>query len=308
MDKRTKYHIETVAERNNFTGEGAIWDFRNNRLIWVDIDNSLVFQLLPDSGKSEIISRLLPTASVAIDRNGGLMFAGAKGLHVWQSREDYNTIVSEYENQSLCFNDMIAGPFGQIYAGTLYWDEKGMNKTGKLYLICPDRSIRIVEENIEHANGLGFSPDGSILYFTDSAQRCIYAYDVKAKTGELNKKRVFVRVPSNEGIPDGLTVDSEGFVWSAQWYGGQVVRYDPDGKVERRISMPVKQVSSVMFGGNDLTDLYITSAGKYWPSDLIPLGFDPDAAMGGSLYRIRTDIRGKREYMTGFQLVSKNGL
>ena len=292
-----KYNIEVVAEKNNITGEGPIWDSQHNRLIWVDIDSKLIFQFLSDSGKTETISRSLPVASVAVNRKGGLVFAGEKGLHLWRSSDDYDTIISAYGGNALCFNDMITGPFLQIFLSTIYWGQKGMEKTGKLYLICPDRSIKIVDENVKLSNGLGFSPDGRTLYYTDSAERCIYAYDVNAKTGELNNKRVFVRVPPNEGIPDGLTVDIEGFVWSAQWYGGQVVRYDADGKMERRILMPVKQVSSVAFGRHDLMYLYITTAGKYWPSDLVPPGFDPKTPMGGSLYRIQVDICGKCEYM-----------
>ena len=88
---------------------------------------------------------------------------------------------------------------------------------------------------------------------------------------------------------------------SAQWYGAQIVRYDPDGKVERRIAMPVKQVSSLTFGGKDLTDLYVTSAGASWPSSLMPPGYDPEAPdIGGALYRIRLDVQGKPEHQAGF--------
>src|SRR5207247_7061215 len=134
-----------------------------------------------------------------------------------------------------------------------------------------------VEEGVELANGLGFSPDNRTLYFTDSAARKIYAYDVQPETGRLSNRRIFASVTADEGLPDGLTVDAEGFVWSAQWYGSQVVRYDPDGKVERRIAMPITQVSSVAFGGENLTDLYITSAGGSWASQLAPPGYNFDA-------------------------------
>jgi sugar lactone lactonase YvrE len=158
-----------------------------------------------------------------------------------------------------------------------------------------------VAEGIELANGLGFSRDNRTLYFTDSAARTIYAYDVRPDSGELSNRRVFARVPGDEGLPDGLTVDDEDHVWSAQWYGAQVVRYDPDGKVERRIPMPVTQVSSVAFGGEDLTDLYITSAADPWPSRLAPPGYDFAAPnVGGSLYRLRGEIRGKLEHPGAF--------
>jgi D-xylonolactonase len=171
-----------------------------------------------------------------------------------------------------------------------------MEKHGRLYLI--DREgVRVVEEGIELANGLGFSPDSQTLYFTDSAARRIYAYDVEAETGALSNRRIFVQVPDEEGIPDGLTVDREGYVWSAQWYGSQVVRYDPEGTVERRIAMPVTQVSSVGFGGEDLKDLYITTAGEPWPSPLAPPGYDSNVPnTGGSLYRIRLEVQGKLEH------------
>jgi D-xylonolactonase len=121
---------------------------------------------------------------------------------------------------------------------------------------------------------------------------------VDPRTGDLQGRKVFVKVPSDEGIPDGLTVDREGFVWSAQWYGSQVVRYAPDGSVERRIRLPVPQVSSVAFGGQDLADLYITTAADPWPSRLAPPGFDPGAPeMGGSLYRLQPGVRGKPEHL-----------
>lgn len=155
----------------------------------------------------------------------------------------------------------------------------------------------MVDEEIEMSNGLGLSPDDGTLYFADSAARRIFAYDVQSDGG-LQNKRVLVQVPREEGLPDGLTVDAQGFVWSAQWYGGQVVRYDPDGRVERRLALPVTQVSSVAFGGDDLTELFITTAGALWRGPLTPPGFDFDAPPGGNLYRLRLDIAGKPEHRT----------
>jgi D-xylonolactonase len=105
-------------------------------------------------------------------------------------------------------------------------------------------------------------------------------------------------VPADEGIPDGLAVDAQGFVWSAQWYGGRIVRYDPDGKEERRISVPAKQTSSLAFGGPDRTDIYITSAAKSEPMPVMPPNYDPASGFfGGSLFRLRTDIQGQEQPM-----------
>ncbi len=192
---------------------------------------------------------------------------------------------------------MIADARGRIYAGTIHWGPDGMQQTGRLYRIERDGSPHVVDEGIALSNGLGFSPDDRTLYYADSVARKIYAYDVDSESGDLSNRRTFVRVPDNEGIPDGLTVDAAGFVWSAQWYGGRVVRYDPDGAIERTLDLPVKQVSNVAFGGPELTDLYITTAGEYWPSPVEPAGFDRGTAMGGALYRVRTDIQGKQEHL-----------
>lgn len=290
--------LEIVAADNNLCGEGPIWDGGRGRLIWTDIESSAVYQLDLARGEKTTISQGLMVAGIALNQDGRLVFAGSTGLHLWRSQDDYRTVVAQHEGEILFFNDILADPQGRVYAGTVYWGAGGREKTGKLYLIDTDGTTCVVADGIELSNGLGLSPDDRILYYADTAVRRIYAFDVEAQSGELSNRRVFVQVPGEEGLPDGLTVDVEGFVWSAQWYGGQVMRYDPDGKVERRIPMPVQQVSSVAFGGPELADLYITSAGNSWPSDLAPPGYDFDAPnMGGSLYRLRLDIQGRAEHV-----------
>ena len=106
---------------------------------------------------------------------------------------------------------------------------------------------------------MGYSPDESIMYYTDSSVRTIYAYDYDRATGSVSNRRDFVKLPDTAGVPDGMTVDSEGYVWTAVWFDGCIVRFDPDGVEERRIALPAIQTSSVMFGGPDLTDIYVTT-------------------------------------------------
>jgi D-xylonolactonase len=132
------------------------------------------------------------------------------------------------------------------------------------------------------------------LYLADSAARKIYRYAYNLAAGSVSEKKLMIHVPNEDGIPDGLTTDSEGFLWSAQWYGGCVVRYDPDGKEERRIHLPAKQISSVAFGGPDFSDLYITSAAQ---AELgpTPPGYEPTGYLGGALYCLRTDAQGHAE-------------
>jgi sugar lactone lactonase YvrE len=292
--------LEIIADDGNVVGEGPIWDVARQRLLWTDIESGLVYQI-DAAGEKSIISRDLIVGAVGLNDDGRLIFSGRTGVHLWRGQDDYKTLLSEVEGETLNFNDAIIGPNSRLYAGTVYWGDDGMEKLGKLYLIAGDGSAKIVVEDIELSNGLGFSPDDRTLYYTDTIARKIYAFDVDAGSGELANKRVFVTVPDDEGIPDGMTVDAQGFVWSAQWYGEQVVRYDPDGAVERRIPMPVQQVSCVMFGGPDLTDLYISSAAYSWPSDFAPPGYDFNAPnIGGALYRLRVDVQGKPEHVASW--------
>ncbi|HPD31657.1 MAG TPA: SMP-30/gluconolactonase/LRE family protein [Phycisphaerae bacterium] len=294
------YAIEPVVQDGNKCGEAPTWDAPNRRVLWTDNETDTTYQYNVDTGERKVLTRGVVVSGIALNRSGGLLLGGPTGLHFWQDGQ-WRSMAATYKGEELKINDMIADPQGRIYAGTMYWGAGGMEKTGCLYLIAPDASVRVVDEGIELANGLGFSPDNRTLYFTDSTARKIYAYDVNPSTGELSGRRVVVQVPTDEGIPDGLTVDAEGYIWSAQWYGSQIVRYDPQGKVERRIAMPVKQVSSIIFGGDDLTDLYVTTAGQSWVGPYAPPGYDFNAPnIGGSLYRIRVGIQGRPEHLADF--------
>ena len=225
------------------------------------------------------------------------------GLVLWNSDDDWVRVQPEsFEDQPLRFNDVIAAPDGSAFAGTYLSEEKG-----RLYHVGTDGALRIVEEGVGCSNGMGFSPDLKTMYFTDAMVREIYAYDFNAETAALSNRRLFVRVSAEDGVPDGMTVDAEGFVWSANWFGSCIIRFDPEGREERRIATPAKQTSSVMFGGKDLDELYFTSAAFDCPtgSDLDPIGYDWDAYgksyRGGGLFRVRgLNIQGKAEFKSNF--------
>lgn len=291
-------NVQPIVNNSDRCGEAPIWDAAQRRFIWADITAGVMCEYQPESGETNTLARDLAVSGIALNNDGRLVIAGSRGILLWSKFGDEQLVLSMHDGETLNFNDILADPQGRLYAGTYYWGADGMERPGKLYLIHTNGTASVVDENIELSNGLGLSPDNRTLYYSDTIVRKIYAYDVESQSGMLRNKRVFVNVPSDEGIPDGLTVDSEGFVWSAQWYGGQVVRYDPEGKVARRIAIPAKQTSSVAFGGDDFSDLYVTTAGESWPSEHMPPGYDPNSgAVGGPLYRIRLgDIRGRPEH------------
>jgi sugar lactone lactonase YvrE len=243
------------------------------------------------------------TFGVILHRDGGLVVTGATGMHYLGGPGDVRPILTEYGGESLFLNDAIADAKGRVYAGTVFWGPDGLVKRGKLYLVDTDRSVRVVDEGSGMSNGLGFSPDGSTLYYTDSYEHVIWAFDVDQETGALANKRVFVKVPRQEGLPDGMTVDAEGNVWSACWFGGKVVCYDSKGQFKKAIELPIRQVASVMFGGEDLGDLYITSSSvPFTDKNLAPEGYDFGATnLGGAVYRVRPGEKGRIEHLAAIE-------
>src|SRR5438270_80213 len=157
----------------------------------------------------------------------------------------------------------------------------GVAAPSYLFRIDRDGSVHVVDEGIQFSNGLAFSRDCSTLYFSDSVARCIYAYNWNRETGNLANRRVFVRLPREHGFPDGLTVDAEGFIWCAHWFGARVTRYDPDGKVERVVALPATQTSSLAFEGPDLDVIFVTSASKSNMLTEAPAGYNPERVFVG---------------------------
>ncbi len=300
--------IEKLAEENAVVGEGPLWNPEEQQLLWSDIHQGKLFSFDPATGKNTLVHQGVNVGGFVQNRQGGYALCIWDGILLWRSDEDWVRLVPEtHDGEALHFNDVIADPGGRIFAGSYFGE-----KPGKLYRFDPDGRISVVAEGIGCSNGMGFSPDHKTMYYTDAAARIIYAYDYQKGTGQIANQRVFAKISDRDGVPDGMTVDAQGFVWSANWFGSCIIRLDPDGKEERRIQTPAKQTSSVMFGGKDLDELYFTSADyKCEPgSSLDPAGYDWDgynrSYRGGGLFRIRgLGIQGKEEFKADFAWPAK---
>ena len=237
-------------------------------------------------------------SGMSLRKNGGLICACHQGVYSWEATKGYQLIADIHKGDILRSNDAIADAAGRfLFGSTFYGPGLTQYPLGKLFKIEKDGSIFVLEEGVHLSNGLGFSSDNKTMYYTDTVLRIIYAYDYNLKYGSILNRRIFVKIPDDEGIPDGMTVDSEDHVWSAQWYGSCVVRYDPDGKIDRRIKIPAKQVSSLIFGGEDFTDIYITTAAKSVKLHVAPRGYDFNSSgIGGPVYHYNLGIKGKPEY------------
>lgn len=245
---------EHVLSVNCELGEGPIWNVLEQKLYWVDILNNTIHTYHPESQSHQSTEFDDHVCAMGFRKKGGMVLAMRKQFAIWddalQKLEPIETDLPDNR-----FNDGAVDRQGRFWVGTMHPSKP----TGNLYRLNPDLSIDRMVTGVTISNGIGWSLDSKTMYFTDSPLREIYAFDFDAQTGSLSNKRVLIHT-EEPGVPDGLTVDSEGYIWSARWGGSKVVRYSPDRKVDQIISLPVEKVTSVTFGGPDLNDLYITTA------------------------------------------------
>lgn len=278
---------ELVADCECITGEGPLWHPDEGRLYWFDIDGGRMFRYDPATGVHEQCYSGPIVGGFTIQADGNLLLFMEKGaIRVW--RDGFlNTVVESIpEELDSRFNDVIADPEGRVFCGTM----PSRTHDARLYRLDTDGSLHVVVENVGLSNGMGFTPDGTGLYFTDTGMRSIYVFDYDGASGELSNRRVFARVrgPLSEGYADGMTVDAEGMVWSARWGGSCVVRYDLAGNVTQSITFPTAQVNCPTFGGPDYGDMYVTSAGGHRKAEL--------GASAGGLFRVDAGVRGVPEF------------
>ncbi len=297
-------NFKIVADGNYLCGESPLWDIRNNKFYWCDLLPCEVYEQ-GNNDKHNILISGLGIGGFAMNKQGGFVVSSLQGIYLWDKEKGLRLIADKLGEDTLQGNDCIADPCGRLLFGTSFYDAFAPSyKLSKLYKVEKDGKVEVLDEGIHLSNGLGFSPDEKILYFSDTIAHKIFAYDYDKVKGAISNKRVFVDVPLDEGMPDGMTVDAEGYVWSAQWYGKCIMRYDPDGKVERRLETPARQTTSLIFGGADFTDMYITTAAKPAWLHMIPKAYDfsDTTNLGGPVYKCNLGIKGKPEFIADIDI------
>jgi D-xylonolactonase len=288
--------ITPVADYACHTGEGPLYHPDENAVYWTDIPQGKLFRYDLATGQHAQVYEGEPVGGMTLQEDGSLLLFCARGAVKRRSRDgSLTTVLDEIpDERTTRFNDVWADPEGRVFCGTMPTKER----PGRLYRLDPDRSLHLLLEGIGCSNGTGLAPDGRTLYYTDTGKNEIYQFDYDRATGAITNQRVFVRVPREpgEGYPDGMTVDAEGFVWSARWDGGCVVRYSPDGQEAGRITFPeVKKVSCPVFGGPGYADLWVTTAGGHQK--------EHDGQNAGALFRLRIKgIRGVPEFRSRIQV------
>ncbi|MBK1697375.1 SMP-30/gluconolactonase/LRE family protein [Rhodovibrio salinarum] len=282
--------VRSVADVHNTLGEGPVWDVREQALYWVDIKAQLLQRLIPQTGAVQRWQLPEQIGCAALRETGGAILALQSGFALFDFTDaTLNWIAHpEPDRPDNRMNDGKCDRQGRFWAGTM--DDAERQSSGALYRIDPDLSVHSMETGIGIPNALAWSPDSCTMYFADTAARTIYAYDHAPATGAIVNRRVFTSPPDQAGNPDGATVDAEGCLWCAQWDGWRVLRYTPDGTVERALDLPVQRPTSCAFGGPDLKTLFITTAS---------VGLAPDALaeqpLAGNLLAVDLDVAGLPE-------------
>tara|TARA_B100001029_G_scaffold63343_1_gene51283 strand:- start:8141 stop:9025 length:885 start_codon:yes stop_codon:yes gene_type:complete len=291
-------YVSKIIDEQANVGEGPLWDEENQVLYWADIRSGRLFKYDPETNTNHTIYNGIYVGGFSKNSFGGLTLGTWNGVLLWESDRKKRWIhQGTYKGEKLQFNDCIAAPDGSFLAGTFYpYQIHGFEKYGKLYRFYPDGKIDIVSENHGCSNGMGFSPNLQYFYHSDPSKKSIVRHKYDDSTHEIGPAEDWF-IHDEDGAPDGMTVDSEGYVWSALWGGSGVIKIDPDAKVVDKIDVDAYQTSSCMFGGKDLTDLYITSAAT--PDALANV--QSGTYLGGSLFKAETNSVGKVEFETNFE-------
>ena len=237
-----------------------------------------VYHRTPDGVIETAVPKRRGVGGIAVHAEGGIVCSGRNICHV----RDGETRILFDPPETPGFNDIFTDAQGRIYAGTMrtspFGEQDGPRTPGELWRIDAEGKATELYGDVSLTNGIGFSPDGRVLYHSDTARRHVIAHDV-ASDGTCGGRRAFATL--ERGAPDGLAVDVEGFVWVAAYGGACVTRLDPEGRVERHVDVPASAVTSLCFGGEDGCDLIVVTADN-----------TDDPGLGGCVLRTRAPVAG----------------
>lgn len=275
--------VQNVLDARARLGECPVWDAHRQQLFWVDIYNYRVHQFDPITGQNRYFNVDDVVSAIGLTEGEPVLIALRDRLALLNTSTGSITFLCQVQfphPSDTRLNDGKCDAQGRFWIGSI----SETPEQAVLYRYDPDGSLHIMETGLTISNGLGWSPDGSTFYLTDSAKHQIYAYDFEPESGSIRNRRVLIDLSHENGEPDGMAIDAQGNLWSALWDGGCVVCFNPRGKELYRVTVPVQRPTCVTFGGANLTDLYITSASvglsqqeiqqDIWAGDLFRLSTD----------------------------------
>lgn len=292
--KTTAYPIEALVNEHCGCGENPLWDEEKNLFYWEDIPSGRVFCLDPKTGKHQTIYDGAVVGGFTFQADGKLLLFRDHDIALLQNDGTVEILTRDIDPETGRFNDVMADPEGRVFAGTMGKDGE---TSGGLFRIDLNGSVHKLWSGTACANGMGFTPDLKKMYWTDSTARKIFLFDYDRATGELSNRSEWYS-SMEESVPDGMTVDAAGDVWSARFNGFEVRRFSSDGELKDSIRFPVAQITSVIFGGENLDELYVTTAGGTYRKGEKAIQSTPD----GTLYRVRVGVKGQRRFCSRIRI------
>ncbi len=283
---------ELLLERDSILGESPLWDEREQVLRWVDIDRGEIHRFDPATRADTHHKLGQKVTSIALRQAGGLIASLRKNVAYFDPSTGAVDLLDavETDQPENRFNDGKVDRQGRFWAGTMNEVHVGRPEAALYRFDRPGKVTKMIPE-VTISNGTGWSPDGRTMYYTDTLRFAVFAYDFDPASGVIANRRVFYEVePSANGLPDGLTVDAEGFVWSALVNFGRILRLDPEGRLERTVQFPATRGTCCTFGGPDYSELFITTAQENLSAD--DIAHQP---LAGSLFACSPGVRGLPE-------------
>ncbi len=281
-------NLQLVLDARAELAEGPSWDGANGRLLWVDIFGKRIHGFYPESEEWRVWEIESYVSSVVPVVGQEVVVTLPHEIYRVNLSDRSRKLLAEVETSQTgnrC-NDAKCDPKGRLWVGTMDMTERQPN--GNLYCLVGGESLRQVISGVTVSNGLGWSPDEKVMYYIDTPTHQVMAYDFDASTGELAHPRVVITVPAEMGMPDGMTVDSQGKLWVCLWGGSRVTRWDPlDGQLMDEIFLPAPNVTSCVFAGNSLDELYITTARSGLTADTLT-----QFPHTGGVFRVKTRYPG----------------
>ncbi|MFA9559133.1 SMP-30/gluconolactonase/LRE family protein [Evansella sp. AB-rgal1] len=287
-----QYEVELVVDAKATLGEGPCWDEENQLLYWVDIEGKNIHEYNPTTNENRSIIVEKMVGAIVLRKQGGAIVATENGFHFLNLKTGETEEIHDPENHlpNNRFNDGKCDPYGRFWAGTM--DRYATKGKGALY--CIDNNLIVSQklDNVGISNGLAWSPDHSFMYYIDTLTKSVVRFDYDWKTGEIGNQKEVIRIPDGDGLPDGLTIDSEGNLWVAHWGGAKITNWNPvTGELLETISIPALNVTSCTFGGKDLDELYVTTARTGTDEKTLE-----DFPHAGGVFKVKTVKKGIKTY------------
>jgi sugar lactone lactonase YvrE len=270
----------SIVELACACGESPLWHPEQGLLYWLDVDESSMFTYSPASEEVRQVYGGIAIGGMTLHEDGRLLLFMAQGaIQFWSESEGLVPLIESLPGEEKNrFNNVIADPEGRVYCGIMPSDEKG----GRLYRLDPDGEIYTILEDAGQPSGMAFSPDFEFFYLTDTRARKIDRFRYHRVSGALTERTTLIE--GGEGNPDGLTVDSQGCLWSARWDGSCLARYSPEGKLLATVEFPARNVSSLIIV--DQTAYVTTGGGKNRPEA---------GQRAGELFTVQVNVQGRAE-------------